>query len=81
MDSQSSPSSPRDWISRITLKLYRYRILIKRRWWILVITMGFGLAVEGWVIMQKPELYRSVGKLMVGGQFALPDGQQDPRRG
>lgn len=76
MDSHIKSPESRDWITRATIKFFRYRTLIRRRWWILLLTISVGLAYEGWKLMNRPERYESTGKLMVGGQIAIPDSQQ-----
>ncbi len=47
------------------LKIYRYRTLIRRRWWVLALTIGLGLAYEGYVILTKPQLYESSSQLLI----------------
>ncbi len=51
--------------SRVGVKIYRYRGIIKRYWWLLALCVGLGLAYEIWVIVSKPTRYVSVGKLSV----------------
>ena len=49
-----SSSSPREGLGRFGVKLYRYRNLVLRQWWILALTVGIGLAYQGWILSQKP---------------------------
>jgi polysaccharide biosynthesis transport protein len=51
--------------SRIGVRFYRYRAILKRYWWILAITVGLGLLYEGWVLFNKPERFVSIAKLRV----------------
>lgn len=51
------------------LKLYRYRSLIRRHWWVLVLTIGLGLAYQGYVLLSKPRLFESSSQLMVREEF------------
>jgi capsular exopolysaccharide synthesis family protein len=61
----SSPAGGGEIGSRIGVRFYRYRAVLKRYWWILLICMGVGLAYEAFVIFTKPTRYVSVGKLSI----------------
>jgi capsular exopolysaccharide synthesis family protein len=45
------------------MRVYRFRTLLRRHWWILAITVGLGLAYEGYVAFNKPRLFQSVSRL------------------
>ncbi len=47
------------------MKLYRYRNLVRRHWWILTLTVGLGLLIEGYVLFTKPQLFESLGQLVI----------------
>ncbi len=47
------------------MKFYRYRNLVRRHWWILFLSIGFGLAYEGYVLFTKPQLFESASQLMI----------------
>lgn len=68
--------APRDWTTRIGLKFYRYKNLIKHRWWLLLLTVGLGLAWQGWVLFSQPTTYESVGLLIVSGGVKVTGGAQ-----
>jgi polysaccharide biosynthesis transport protein len=51
--------------SKIGVRFYRYRAVLKRYWWILALTIGIGLLYESYVVVSKPERYVSQGKLSV----------------
>jgi len=59
--------------TRIGIKLFRYKGLIKRYWWVLLLCLSCGLAWQGWNIFRTPKLYASGGMLMVTEQNSLPD--------
>ena len=67
---------PSDWTTRFGLKFYRYKGLLKRRWWLLLLTVGLGLAWQGWAIFSQPTNFESVGLLMVSGGIKIPEGAQ-----
>ncbi len=45
------------------MKLYRYRNLVRRHWWILMLTVGIGLVLEGYVLFTTPQLFESYSNL------------------
>ncbi len=47
------------------MKFYRYRNLVRRHWWILAISVGLGLAYEGYVLFTSPLLFKSVSQLFI----------------
>lgn len=55
-------------------KMYRYWLLIKRFWWILLITISGGLAWKFYQIDQRPDEYLSHGRMMVSARLKLPEG-------
>src|SRR5580698_10595382 len=65
-ESSSMPTA-RDWATKIGIKAYRYRTLVQRRWWILAVAVGLGLLCESWILISRPVLYESVGKLVISG--------------
>jgi len=62
-----------DWSTRLGIKVFRYRGLVKRYWWVLLLTVSCGLAWEAWTLYQTPVTYASEGTLMVTEQINLPD--------
>jgi polysaccharide biosynthesis transport protein len=65
MDTPQTPPVGGEIGSKIGVRFYRYRGILKRYWWVLVLTIGLGLLYQGWVIFSKPERFVSVGKLSV----------------
>lgn len=60
-----SSSSPREGLGRLGVKLFRYRNLVLRHWWILALTIGIGLAYQAWVVSQKPRAFQSSSQIMI----------------
>ena len=65
MDSASpqAPSLPLP--GGLGMKLYRFRNLVRNHWWILVITIGIGLAIEGYILFSKPKVFESMSQLVL----------------
>jgi len=65
---RSSPA----WITTsIVTRLHRYKALLLRRWWILLLTTCLGLFVGAWTIYQAPNAFLSSSKMMVAGKLNL----------
>ena len=47
------------------VKLFRYRSLIRRHWWVLALTIGLGLAYQSYVTFTKPRLFESMSRLNI----------------
>ncbi|MEA3211511.1 MAG: polysaccharide biosynthesis transport protein [Chthoniobacter sp.] len=65
MDSATSDSTVMPLGATLGVKLYRFRALMRRQWWVLALTIGIGLAYESYVAFQKPRLFESVGRLNI----------------
>ncbi len=55
-------------------RLYRSKMLLRRYWWILLITVGMGLGLQGYLASKEPPHYISVGRMWVFGKVSLPEG-------
>ena len=62
---QSNPAPAGEIGSRAGVRFYRYRAVIKRYWWVLLLCVSVGLIYEVSVLVTKPTRYVSVGKLFV----------------
>jgi len=62
-----------DWATKIGVKLFRYKGLLKRYWWLLLLTVSCGMAWQGWNLFRAPVTYESHGTLMVTDRINLPD--------
>jgi len=62
-----------DWSTKLGIKVFRYKGLVKRYWWLLLLTVSCGLAWQGWDLFRTPVRYESDGTLMVTQQLNLPD--------
>ena len=49
----------------VGVRIYRYRAVIKRYWWVLLLCVSVGLLYEVFVLVTKPTRFVSVGKLKV----------------
>lgn len=47
------------------LKVYRYRSLLRRHWWVLALTITLGLLYEGYLTFSKPQLFESYAQILL----------------
>ena len=62
------------WSSALITRLHRYKALLRRRWWIPVLTICLGLFVQAWLIYQTPPSFLSTSKMMLAGKLNIAQG-------
>ena len=62
-------SSTLNRIHEASAKFQRYKILLRRRWWFLLLTASIGVCVQALTITGKPQVFRSLAKLVAGGRM------------
>src|SRR5256886_7868452 len=62
------------WSTAFITRMYRYKSLLLRRWWILLLTICCGLFVEAWLIFQTPPSFQSTSKMMLAGKLNINQG-------
>lgn len=61
-------------IHETSAKFQRYKILLRRRWWFLLLTASIGVCVQALRITSKPQTYVSLAKLVAGGRMSMGGG-------
>lgn len=56
----------------ILARWQRYRFLLKRRWWVVLLTASIALGVQSWIIFSKAPSYLSSAQMLVSGYISLP---------
>jgi capsular exopolysaccharide synthesis family protein len=79
MDTHPSTATPRDadpgsWWYLLHTKLYRYRALLGKYWWLVLFTSCVGLAVGAWRTAHQQVVFVSTGRMMASGKINLPEG-------
>jgi polysaccharide biosynthesis transport protein len=64
-------SSPASIMTAIVTRAHRYKLLLRRRWWIPFLTTCLGLFVSAWMIYQAPNAFLSTSKMMLTGKLNL----------
>lgn len=72
----SNPKSFTSFWSGVRIQISRYLDLLRRRWWLLLLTISIGLCAAAWYLLQQPPAYLSIGRLMVSGQIRITEGAQ-----
>jgi succinoglycan biosynthesis transport protein ExoP len=62
------------WTARFFSRLHRYRNLFRRRWWVLVVCTGLGLAVMAVYVRYSPTEYVSAGQMIVSIRLNIQQG-------
>ena len=62
------------WSTAFITRMYRYKSLLLRRWWILLLTICCGLFAEAWLIFQTPPSFQSTSKMMMAGKLNINQG-------
>lgn len=66
-----APSSTLSRIHETSAKFQRYKILLRRRWWFLLLTASIGVCVQALRITGQPTNFYSLAKLVAGGQMSV----------
>src|SRR5438046_2622673 len=74
MNASTERPVPSSWPTAFITRIYRYRALLLRRWWILLLTVCLGLFVEAWLIFQTPPSFQSTSKMMLAGKLNINQG-------
>ena len=56
------------------VQVSRYLGNLRKRWWVVVLTVSLGLCAAAWYVSQLPPAFLSAGRLMVAGQIRISEG-------
>lgn len=76
MDSINPQQPARHLFGNLEVKLYRFRTLVARQWWILALTISLGLAFQGWKVYKKERLFESTSQLSVQEELNIQEVQK-----
>ncbi|MGI9115420.1 MAG: hypothetical protein DLM52_08815 [Chthoniobacterales bacterium] len=69
MNALAERTNPGSWSTAFITRIHRYKSLLKRRWWIPLLTICLGLFVQSWLIFQTPPSFLSTSKMMLAGKL------------
>ncbi len=61
-------------LSQASAQLQRVKLLMRRRWWVLVLAGVIGIAIQAWRSSTVPDSYESFGRLVAGGRILMDQG-------
>ncbi|MEQ1749583.1 MAG: polysaccharide biosynthesis tyrosine autokinase [Prosthecobacter sp.] len=61
-------------IHETSAKFQRYKILLRRRWWFLLLTASIGVCIQALRITGQPDTHQSLAKLVAGGRIVSNEG-------
>ena len=59
--------------ARFFTRLYRYKNLLRTRWWILALATALGVGIELFLVWQAPPAYVSAGRMILSFKLSLPN--------
>jgi len=59
-------------IHETSAKFQRYKALLRRRWWFLLLTASIGMCAQAVRIMGKPLEFKSIARMVAGGRVVDP---------
>lgn len=69
----TTPPTLSSWSAAFFTKLHRYRALVKRRWYVPVLTICLGLCYQAYRFSQIQPVYISSGKLIISPRVTIQD--------
>ncbi|MDZ4788243.1 MAG: polysaccharide biosynthesis tyrosine autokinase [Blastochloris sp.] len=72
----NQPAVMASWSAAFFTKLHRYKALVKRRWWVLVLCVSAGLLYQGFSIFRADPVYVSSARMMVAARMATQATQE-----
>ncbi len=58
---------------RLHARFIRYRMLLRKYWWILAFGIALGTGIAAWMVAAEKEVYISDARMMVSGKINLPE--------
>ncbi len=58
----------------IRARFIRYRMLLRKYWWVVAFGAALGVGIASWFIAAQKAVYVSTARMMVSGKINLPDG-------
>lgn len=67
------PKVMASWSATLFTRLHRYRNLLKRRWWVLLVTVSLSLCYQGFQLATSKPVFYSHSRMMVDAQIRIPE--------
>lgn len=73
MSAFNTPPTLSTWSAVFFTRLHRYRALVKRRWYVPLLTISLGLCIQSYRFAQIRPNYISNGKLIISPRVSIPE--------
>jgi len=70
----SEPEKPLEWAETFYAGVFRANILLKKFWWVFLITVSLGIGFQAYRELKREPRYISQARMIVSGRVALPEG-------
>ncbi|MEM1157867.1 MAG: polysaccharide biosynthesis tyrosine autokinase [Verrucomicrobiota bacterium] len=67
------PKIMASWSATLFTRLHRYKNLLKRRWWVLLLTVSIALCYQGFRLITSEPVFFSTSRMMVDPQIRTPE--------
>lgn len=81
MQTPAPTTSFAGWSASFFTRLHRYKMLLRRRWYVLALCASAGFAYQAWNVSQRETSYTSTGKLIITGVLDLQESQLHREQG
>ncbi|MGF1677801.1 MAG: polysaccharide biosynthesis tyrosine autokinase [Candidatus Methylacidiphilales bacterium] len=61
------------WSATLFTRLHRYKNLLKRRWWVLLLTISMAISYQAFKLVTSAPVYVSSARMMVDPQIRIPE--------
>ena len=68
------PSNPVVSGGLIRARFIRYRMLLRKYWWVVAFGIALGTGIAAWLVAAQKQIYVSEARMMVSGKITIPDG-------
>ena len=68
------PSEPIVAGGLIRARFIRYRMLLRKYWWVVAFGVALGTGIAAWLVAAQKQVYVSEARMMVSGKITIPDG-------
>ena len=62
-----------DWAENFHLWVFRGKVLLRKYWWIFILTVSLGIGYQAYLQLQQVPYYVSNARMIVSGRIATPD--------
>lgn len=73
MEEDAPVNPPTAFATRFLNQLHRYRILLKKFWWIPVFATALGVGIQHYLLKHTPPTFASAGRMIVNVKLSIPN--------